>query len=96
MSAYCAPCSPVCLMRLRARCPNAIPTGGSNRPVGIDASANVLVRGFAGSDLMESGSANFTSQRTPSASTLEPRMARAAGSTVIDRIAASITDAMIA
>ena len=34
--------------------------------------------------------------RTPSASTLGPRMARIAASTVIDRIAASMTEAMIA
>ena len=34
--------------------------------------------------------------RTPSASTLGPRMASAAASTVIDRIAASMTEAMIA
>ena len=33
---------------------------------------------------------------TPSASTLGPRMARLAASTVIDRIAASMTEAMIA
>ena len=37
-----------------------------------------------------------SSVRTPSASTLGPRMASAAASTVIDRIAASMTEAMIA
>ena len=96
MSANCAPCSPVSLMRLRAMCPSAIPTGGSSRPAGIEASANVLVRGLPGADAMGSGWANFSSQLTPSASTLGPRMASAAASTVIDRIAASMTEAMIA
>ena len=37
-----------------------------------------------------------SSVRTPNASTLWPRMASAAASTVIDRIAASMTEAMIA
>ncbi len=37
-----------------------------------------------------------SSVRTPSASTLRPRIENAAGSTVTDRIAASMTDAMIA
>ncbi len=37
-----------------------------------------------------------SSVRTPSASTLGPRMLRTAASTVIDRIAESMTEAMIA
>ena len=38
----------------------------------------------------------FSSVRTPSASTLGPRIASAAASTVMDRIAANMTEAMIA
>ena len=77
-------------------CPNAMPSGGSRIPTGIEATASGLVRGLAGSEVMGSGWANRTSIFTPTESTRGPRMARAAASTVIDRIAANMTEAMIA
>ena len=57
-------------------------------------SASQFSHQFVGFQLRKNGTRS--SVRTPSASTLGPRMASAAGSTVIDRIAASMTDAMMA
>ncbi len=57
-------------------------------------SASQFSHQFVGFQLRKNGTRS--SVRTPSASTLGPRMASAAASTVIDRIAASMTEAMIA
>ena len=57
-------------------------------------SPSQVSQAFIGFQLRKNGTRS--SVRTPSASTLGPRMASAAASTVIERMAANMTEAMIA